>query len=137
MCLFVVETRPAKRSAGGTCEVGKVGLFDHFRIPKNVNNKTCYDRDECFSAFATFMVFNLNSRQMEALNIVVDCITRVSCQHGQKDIAKTSKFDANGKLYTMTSCKKPEDEIFIMLPRMKSGGLIYEKVVYDCRCRCS
>lgn len=136
-CLFVVETRLAKRSAGGTCEKNKTALSDPDRIPNNVNNLTCHDRDECFSALASVIVFNKKDGNIETLNIVIACIKRVSCQHGQKDIVKKIVVDANTKLsYTVTSCKKTENEISAMLPRMKNGALVYEKVIYDCRCPC-
>ena len=139
VCLLVVEPRPAKRSADGTCVKNYTVLFDYDRIPMNVRNYTCYNRDECFSAFASSMVFNTTSKKMGTLNTIIDCIKRVSCQHGKKDISKTHILDANGQLsHTVIGCSKPENEISILLPRLNNkGDLVYKKVVYDCKCTSS
>ena len=136
VCLLVVETRPAKRSAGGnSCEKNRAVLFDYERIPMNVDTYTCYNRDECFSAFASVMVFNTTSKKMETLNITVACIKRLSCPHGKKDIFKNHTVDINTQLsYTVISCSNQENEISVVLPRVEKGVLVYKKVVYDCKC---
>ena len=135
VCLLVAETRPAKRSAGGTCVKNIKGLVDYDRKPMNVNNYTCYNRDECFSAFASIMVFNTISKKMETLNITVACIKRVSCQHGKKNITKKLIVDTNRQLSrTVISCSKRENEISVVLPKVEDGVLVYKKVIYDCKC---
>ena len=138
VCLVVADALPVKRStAGKSCRKSKgtINLYD--AIPTNINDMTCHDTNDCFSAFASVMVFNTTSKKMDSLDVVVACIKRVPCLHGKKDIKKSHKVDASKSYTVFAGCNKAEDEISIVLPRWKNGALTYEKVVYDCRCPCS
>ena len=134
-CAMTIDSKPkftqCKKSV-------KLDVSRADRIPQQIKTLTCFDRDDCFSVVAAVMTYNTTSKKMKPLDMVVDCLKRVSCP-GNKNIKKTQVVKAYTKppiSYTVVSCNKPEDEIFTILPKMKYGSLSYEKIVYDCKCSC-
>ncbi len=136
-----VPTKPQpSKKASVSCMKNINTLTNYGRVPNIIQNLTCFKRDECYQASTSTMVIDKNSGKVETVNVVVACLKRVTCTgKTRKNMIVTQTTDATKnppKIKFIITCKKPEDEIFIMLPIFKGGEWVYEKKVYDCRCPC-
>ena len=143
-CVIRTNTMTIKhrsRRASSSCLIRKENLRHYDVVPSRPINLICKKTDECYSAFASIMVWNKTSSKIEALRVVVACLSRTKCQ-GKKNIKKTHHIvSTKNQTITNTSitCLKPEDDIFAMVLTFNAtyGSWAYEKVIYDCRCQCS
>ena len=110
--------------------------MDLNRKPIVIKKITC--NPGCYSAHGVTTVFNTTSNKIEALPLVVACLEITTCSGKTNQRVKKIDPTRKPKILSTVKCKKPDDELFVMLPvfNVNEEAVVFEKVVYDCKCPC-
>ena len=113
------------------------------RIPSDIRSIQCKQGNDCHEIRAAMAVGFKNNKSIHVLDVVISCQKRLTCG-GTRNIKSNYNSTRTPRSLIQVSCPHKTQELFMKIPVFYSASgntsgktlVVFEKIVYDCRCKC-